>query len=238
MSGIAGFRRSWIVGVIFGALVAAVAVGAIFIVQDAKNRQVANGAPPLIRADPTPVKQKPETPGGLQVPYQDKLVYERILTDAPPPKAERLLPRAEQPITKPRPKQKPEAAVKPRRAAGPVAKTPALPAQQQPTAKPTANSKAPTAVVSPAQASWSDSFRIQLASYREVGLAKEAWGRLSTRHAPILDALEARVEKAVVAKKGTFYRLVAGPFRSATTAQDKCDRLKLQKQDCLVVKPR
>jgi len=33
---------------------------------------------PVVRADPSPVKVRPENPGGLQVPNRDKLVYSRM----------------------------------------------------------------------------------------------------------------------------------------------------------------
>ena len=36
------------------------------------------GGIPLVRADPGPVKVRPESPGGLRVPDRDKLVYDRL----------------------------------------------------------------------------------------------------------------------------------------------------------------
>ncbi len=32
-------------------------------------------APPIIKADPSPVKEKPEDPGGMEIPHQDKNVF-------------------------------------------------------------------------------------------------------------------------------------------------------------------
>ncbi len=40
--------------------------------------EVKNTAIPLIQADENPIKILPENPGGIQVPHQDKLVYNRI----------------------------------------------------------------------------------------------------------------------------------------------------------------
>jgi len=57
---------------------------------------------PLLRADASPVKVRPENPGGLQVPNRDKLVYNRLsgeATEGQP--VERLLPRAEAPLPVP-----------------------------------------------------------------------------------------------------------------------------------------
>ncbi len=60
---------------------------------------------PVIRADITPMKVRPENPGGLQVPDRDKLVYNRIQNggSATPERAtvERLLPPPETPLPRP-----------------------------------------------------------------------------------------------------------------------------------------
>jgi len=61
-------------------------------------------APPLIYADPTPYKVRPDHPGGLQVPYQDRLVYNRLSPESQQP-VERLLPQTEQPIAASPPQQ-------------------------------------------------------------------------------------------------------------------------------------
>jgi hypothetical protein len=53
--------------------------------------------PPAITADPAPFKVRPENPGGMMIPHQDKLVYGRLSPDASQP-VERLLPPPEQPM--------------------------------------------------------------------------------------------------------------------------------------------
>jgi SPOR domain len=55
---------------------------------------------PLIRADPSAAKVRPDQPGGEPVPDQDKLVYNPSQVA---PKIERLLPPPEQPLAKPVP---------------------------------------------------------------------------------------------------------------------------------------
>jgi cell division septation protein DedD len=53
---------------------------------------------PVIKADDRPIKTKPEDRGGMDVPNQDKLVYERMGTQSDAgPQTERLLPPPEQP---------------------------------------------------------------------------------------------------------------------------------------------
>jgi hypothetical protein len=60
-----------------------------------------NGGPPLIEADPAPTKSRPDNPGGLVVPNQDKQVYERLQNAKIPPTVERLLPPPEEPLPRP-----------------------------------------------------------------------------------------------------------------------------------------
>jgi len=59
---------------------------------------------PILRADPNPTKVRPEQPGGMNVPHQDKLVFDRLDPQAAPsPGMERLLPPPEPPMQKPQP---------------------------------------------------------------------------------------------------------------------------------------
>lgn len=59
-----------------------------------------DGEPVLVRADPEPVKIKPEQPGGATVPNQDKAVYERFSSaeGAAQPSQEKLLSTQEEPV--------------------------------------------------------------------------------------------------------------------------------------------
>lgn len=61
-----------------------------------------DGVTPLIQANQAPTKQRPDQPGGMEVPHQDKLVYDRLTPDASaPPAVERLLPPPEAPVPRP-----------------------------------------------------------------------------------------------------------------------------------------
>lgn len=53
---------------------------------------------PTIAADPAPVKVKPESPGGMNVPNQGRLVYGMVDGTAAQPRVERLLPAGEKPV--------------------------------------------------------------------------------------------------------------------------------------------
>ena len=52
---------------------------------------------PVVRANAGPIKVKPENPGGLVVPNQDKLVLNQLTAEPPAPRVERLLSAPEMP---------------------------------------------------------------------------------------------------------------------------------------------
>jgi len=57
-------------------------------------------SPALVRADPEPMKVRPENPGGTTVPNQDNEVYQRVAGGAPgaAPEQEQLINSAEEPV--------------------------------------------------------------------------------------------------------------------------------------------
>lgn len=63
-----------------------------------------SGEPPVITAEDAPFKVKPENPGGILVPHQDKLVYGRLAPENQQA-VEHLLPQPEQPIALPQMEQ-------------------------------------------------------------------------------------------------------------------------------------
>ncbi len=75
--------------------------GAGWFVYDQGLFQVGDQQIPLIKAEQGATKVRPEDPGGLQIPHQDKLVFERIAPDQSEPLVERLLPPPEIPIERP-----------------------------------------------------------------------------------------------------------------------------------------
>ena len=89
------------------AIVAASATG-MWLAYEQGVRKGVQMAPPLIRADKSPVKVAPEEPGGMEVPHQDKTVYDRLSGKPETVEAERLLPPPEVIVKKPEPVQEPE----------------------------------------------------------------------------------------------------------------------------------
>jgi hypothetical protein len=89
-----------------------------------------DGVAPLVRADQRPVRVRPENPGGMDVPHQDKEIYDKVAgRGAAAPAAERLLPPPETPM--------------PRPAAPPQAATPAVPGSGSPVGSPGTLAAAP-----------------------------------------------------------------------------------------------
>lgn len=65
------------------------------------NANIGGDVVPLIKADSSPEKEKPQEPGGMDIPHQDKLVFDQMENksdnDKDDMKVENLLPPAEQP---------------------------------------------------------------------------------------------------------------------------------------------
>jgi hypothetical protein len=136
-------------------LIAAVALtgfgGVVWYAYDQGVRQTApTGATPLIKADTSPTKMRPEQPGGMDVPHQDKLVLNNLEGNKPgSPQVERLLPPPETPL--PRPAPTAQAPVMTPVVPSPLAAAPATGAGLPPKIGPTPPAPPSTVPTAPAQ---------------------------------------------------------------------------------------
>ena len=73
------------------------AAGATYVVYQQGVRAGGRNAPPVIVAQEGPEKVAPEEPGGVEVPHQDKLVYDSVSGDDRET-VEKLLPEPEEPV--------------------------------------------------------------------------------------------------------------------------------------------
>lgn len=73
---------------------------------------------------------------------------------------------------------------------------------------------------------------IHLASYRSAKQADRGWTQIVKAHKKLLEGLEHEVTKVNLGRKGTYYRLKAGPFESAGAAKAMCRKLKARRQFC------
>ena len=221
-----------------------------------------SGNLPVIRAASLVDGMKPETPGGMEVPNRDKLVYERLRQSNTELPVERLLPSAEKPK---KPLEKEEKTVLPEKQEDQIA---ALTAeiiqeeQKQSSALIYEDDGTPVEVMFKETARTDEQvktekqdtpraetsgkteekpaeqkvfYSIQLVSTRSESAAESEWKRLSKKFNEILANQTHFVSKTVVSS-GTFYRLRAGQFEKREDAAALCDQLKNKKQECFVVK--
>ena len=73
---------------------------------------------------------------------------------------------------------------------------------------------------------------IHLASYRTRKSADKGWAQIKRANKKLLAGLEHKVTRVNLGKKGTYFRLKAGPFKSAKAAKQICRKLKRRRQFC------
>ncbi len=200
------------------------------------------GEVPTVRAEDGPTRLKPEEPGGLQVPNQDKLVYERMTGARPGEHVERLLPPPEMPLPKPSeaPSQ-PESDIKVGVTTSVALKLPKAKPETPAAAlaKPTpgkADDGLPPLPTARPTTLPSGSFGLQLAALRDPNAIPPLWRKLQASHDGILGKLRVKILRITVAEKGVFHRLLAGPYPTEATARVACQSLKSRNQDCFVVR--
>ncbi len=96
-------RSGWLGRVVLGIAVLALFGIALRYTYDLGVEHGLEMAPPLIRAEVGPAKIAPEQPGGMEIPHQDKLVYEGVSSDQSDDEQGELLPPPEEPAAKPAP---------------------------------------------------------------------------------------------------------------------------------------
>jgi hypothetical protein len=101
-----GRRRRSLLARLLPVLIVVVALGGfVGLVGYYYMAESSKSAAPLIKADQQPFKIKPDNPGGMDVPDQDKQIYDRMgrvdQSSVPSPKTERLLPPPETPLPRP-----------------------------------------------------------------------------------------------------------------------------------------
>jgi hypothetical protein len=223
-----------------------------------------DGNLPILLPDPSPIKIRPDDPGGMEVPHRETTVYDQlsdidpdtnvVLQELPDmPRAPEVSATTTLDQTQPTEKAlangtEKEVADNPQT----VEPTPNTePALQAPEIVAPELSDAEKAVVAaekrtvaaeaaenaPTKVSVSNAFRIQLASVREESGAATEWQRLSSKNNDLLGTLEMFVQRTEIEGKGVFYRLQAGPLGNASAAEKLCSELKKRSVGCLVVRP-
>ena len=245
------FMRRSVLG-FFAALAAFGMFAAVVLVAYEENISSGDVIVPIVRAEKGPMKIRPETPGGMTVPFQDKLVYDRLSKTAEGAEKTHLLPPPETPVALPK---APAAALK-----GPAAapKAPAkiadsvtagevppktevlrrLEMETPPVKAAPALAKAKAlAKPKPANAVSEQTLRIQIASLRSEQAVRDQWARLQKAHGDLFGPLALHVQRADLGGRGIFFRLQAGPLAGVAAAKALCATLQQRKLGCLLVRP-
>ncbi len=75
---------------------------------------------------------------------------------------------------------------------------------------------------------------LHLASFRSEASAEDNRSRVLDSYRELLATREIWVERVQAGPRGDFFRVMAGPFDSAATAQEVCSRLQSLRQDCFL----
>jgi cell division septation protein DedD len=182
---------------------------------------------PVIKADDHPIKTKPEDRGGMDVPNQDKLVYERMgaQSDAVP-QTERLLPPPEQPQEPPAQPRKPS--IKPA--------FPTPPAKEPSAGKPgagesaiSAPTPAPVVTLPAAPSAASPAQPAALSPSKPTNPSKPApAAKVASAAAPVAAAPAAKVSAA-----GGAWLVQLGALKSEGDAKNEWTRVKAANKDLL-----
>jgi hypothetical protein len=243
------------------AIAALLGLGVVVVYAYNKGRQASmNVEPPVILAEEGPSKIRPENPGGMKVPNQDKEVFSRLIPKKQSGKVERLLPSPENPMAPPAPDLKkaltsdnigpggvtlmvaPSKSPKKKLTAEKqLAVTAEAKAAEKPSAiaekaasKPKLGVEKKTAV---ARRSASGLYRVQISSLRSEVAVQKNWLLLRKKHSDLLGRLALKIEPVTLKNgKGKFYRMQVGPFASRQVASNLCAGLKKRKQSCIIVR--
>ena len=247
---ITSFKWHFIALGIFIALLTVVLSGFFLFGDDEQSDRIITISP-----TPEPVRVKPENAGGMNIPNQDKLIYNR--TQAEMPKVEQLFPEPEKPVLPENMIPTPEPVVetkeeipieKVKEEVSEIKVSPAVSSQEKVAPKTevlslesnqatikedTPQKKVETKQVS--QKEIAQNWRIQLMSSPKKTTVEKAWNDISKKQKALLSNMSHTIVSAEIAGKGTFYRLQAGRFTTRDQAAALCTKLKAQKQDCVPV---
>lgn len=206
-------------------------------------RDTPNEAPRHIAADQSPVRERPDDAGGMQVDHQDKEVLQ-IGDGAPATARARIAPQPEQPVDE-IPDRPAETETEQESAAtdaiGDLAEA-ALEEEQadapmetntQPAATEPAPQQAAAQSAAPASAG---EFRVQLGAYGSEQSAETAWRTIRDRFSAELFSLTP-IYVPVQSGDRTLYRLRVGMLETRAEADAVCISLRAQQQACFVVNP-
>lgn len=191
--------------------------------------------PRHIAAPDTPVREKPDAPGGMKVEHQDKGVYDQI-DGAKPDSRVALAEQPEQPVDLPADEQPEDATDVVKSVLDDMQK--AAPVEPEKKAEPEPQVSTPVTAepAKTAKAETKPAFRVQLGAYSSEKSAAGAWRTIKGKFPRQLGDKEP-VYEAVSAGDRTLYRLRVGPLHTRAEADQVCLGLRAGSQACIVVNP-
>jgi hypothetical protein len=200
----------------FFALVLILSVGVFYL--QISTTETSPTSVPTVRAADGPIKSKPNSPGGLKVPYLGVEVLNPIKQAPSSPVV--LSPSPEEPIPFPETPTAEDVTT--------IEQPPRLLGLNEPT---------PITVVEPNVNSPVISqpiYRVQIASVRSEREAQGEWRRLKSKYPVSLRRLNLKISRVELGLKGTFYRLLIGPLPDKSAARAFCQSVKKRMIACLV----
>lgn len=247
--------------VILTALVLTAFGAVVYVAYQQGRTQGDRGAPPVIVAEKGPIRVEPENPGGVTVPDQDKLIYERIAGSsaeptesglAAPPETPQDIPASEPvggeaatleagavPIESPGAAEEGDTALAVDDGAAPSAEqVEAEKAAKEQAAALTSQIEAidpgaadAAAVTASATAG---AFVVQIGAFKQDAEAAGQWQAFKKRNSDLTSALKPDIKRVDLGNKGVWYRLRVGPFETKQNAVAFCEVLKTRGAQCNV----
>jgi len=166
------------------------------------------GEVPDIRAEQGAVRERPDDPGGMEIPNQDRVIYDKV-SGQETALEDRVQPTPEQPLDDLNDGQT---------IADLINET-----------EPEADAST-TAMTQPAA---TGQYIIQLGAFSQKTGAENAWSNKKERYSKVLGGLSLDIQPVTAPDGKTLYRLRAGYFASHEEAERVCETLKQLGQDCL-----
>lgn len=184
----------------------------IWISYTAEN--VAMGPIPVVRADNSVVKEKPDEPGGKEILFQDKEIFDRVDNMATE-KEDIIAPSAEIPLKRPMPEVTDQLV--------------RVAAEQAEKITPAAAAPAPSLPLNKGD------FMIQIAAIGDKSKAEAIWADAKNKNSAVLSKLAPTYMAVDLGDKGVLYRVRGGMLETRQAADDVCAKLKSNNQNCMVV---
>ncbi|MCF6214790.1 MAG: SPOR domain-containing protein [Emcibacter sp.] len=192
-----------------------------------------NGPVPVVRADNSVIKVKPENPGGMEVLNQDKNVFNRV-TSGETEHDESLGASAELPLDRPKIKT-PEIKMTEKIVDTTIVASPKENNQDENLVVKPESVAQSVAAIAPSVKGGTDGFLVQLGAFGKKETAEQLWEKLKNDNPALLSGLSPDVMMIDLGKKGVLYRLRGGLVTSREQADNICAGLKTKKQACIVM---